>query len=295
MSTDPFVLDLRGRVLDCRPFAGPLATRGAHVMGILNVTPDSFSDGGRFTTREAALRQAEAMLDAGAAILDVGGESTRPGAPAVDAAEEARRVLPVVEALTARFPEALVSIDTYKPEVARAALERGAHMVNDVTGLREHPEMAELVAHFGAALVVMHSLSRTGGTAPEGTYGDVVEAVTRSLRRSVAVATAAGVQGIAVDAGFGFGKTTHQNLALVAATDHLRKALQRPVLLGLSRKSTIGVLLGTAERPAPPAERLYGTLGATAVGVLRGATLVRTHDVGPTVELLRVLAQTAAC
>lgn len=289
---DPFVLSLCGRVLDCRPFIGPLATRGAHVMGILNVTPDSFSDGGRFATLDAALRQAEAMLEEGAAILDVGGESTRPGAPAVEADEEKRRVLPVVEAICARFPEALVSIDTYKPDVAEAALERGAHLVNDVTGLREHPETAAVAARFGAGVVVMHALGRTGGPAAAGTYADVVEDVAASLRRSVATAEAAGVESVVVDPGFGFGKTPRQNLALVAAADRLRGTLGRPVLLGLSRKSTIGALLGTPGASVPSEERLFGTLGATAVGVLRGATLVRTHDVRPTVEMLRVLAET---
>ena len=289
---DPFVLSLRGRVLDCRPFEGVLATRGAHVMGILNVTPDSFSDGGRFTALDAALYRAEAMLEEGAAILDVGGESTRPGAPAVDAEEEMRRVLPAIEALASRFPDALLSVDTYKPAVAQAALDRGAHVVNDVTGLREHPEMAHLVARFGAGLVVMHSRARTGGGAAPDAYTDVVAEVTAALRTSVEQATHAGVESVVVDAGFGFGKTPPQNLALVAATDRIRAALQRPVLLGLSRKSTIGALLGTAQQPAPTDARLYGTLGATAVGVLRGATLVRTHDVRPTVELLRVLAET---
>ncbi len=278
---DPFVLRLRGRVLDCRPFAGPLATRGAHVIGILNLTPDSFSDGGLIATPDDALRRAEAMLGEGAAMLDVGGESTRPGAPAVAADEEMRRVLPTIEALAQRFPDALISIDTYKPDVARAALERGAHLVNDVTGLRLFPQMAGIVAGFGAGLVVMHSLERTGGTAPPGAYADVVEGVAAALHFSVETARQAGVQSIAVDAGFGFGKTPEQNLALVGATDKLRAALGRPVLLGLSRKSTIGALLGPPGAPAPPDARLYGTLGATAVGVLRGATLVRTPRRAP--------------
>ncbi len=284
------VLDLRGRVLDCRP--GALATRGAYVMGILNVTPDSFSDGGALPTVSAALRQAETMLEAGATLLDVGGESTRPGAPAVSEVEEKRRVLPVVEALCTRFPEAFLSIDTYKPGVARAALERGAHLVNDVTGLREHPEMANVVAAFGAGLVVMHALDRTGGSGDAHAYGDVVQDVIRALQHSAALALAAGVKSIIVDAGFGFGKTPAQNLALVGATDTLRGALGRPVLLGLSRKSTLGAVLGTPAAPAPLSERLYGALGATAVGVLRGAALVRTHDVRPTAEMLRMLALT---
>ncbi len=287
-----FVLDCRGRSLDCRP---GLAA-GAHVMGVLNVTPDSFSDGGRYPTVDAALRRAEQMLEEGAALIDVGGESSRPrgaaygaGAEAVSAQEERRRVLPVVEALARRFPEALLSIDTYKPDVARAALEAGAHLVNDVTGLRYYPETAAVAASFGAPLVVMHALGRPGQMPHEHRYADVVEEVAAALRASINEAEAAGLRHVVTDPGFGFGKTPAENLRLVGRVDRLL-ALGRPVLVGLSRKSTIGVVLGTPERPAPVHERLFGTLAATALAVLRGATLVRTHDVRPTVEMLRVLA-----
>ncbi len=287
-----FVLDCRGRPLDCRP---GLAA-GAHVMGVLNVTPDSFSDGGRYLDVDAALRRAEQMLEEGAALIDVGGESSRPrgaaygaGAEAVSAQEERRRVLPVVEALARRFPEALLSIDTYKPDVARAALEAGAHLVNDVTGLRYYPETAAVAASFGAPLVVMHALGRPGQMPHEHRYADVVEEVAAALRASINEAEAAGLRHVVTDPGFGFGKTPAENLRLVGRVDRLL-ALGRPVLVGLSRKSTIGVVLGTPERPAPVHERLFGTLAATALAVLRGATLVRTHDVRPTVEMLRVLA-----
>ncbi len=293
---DRFVLDCRGRALDCRPGLA----QGAHVMGILNVTPDSFSDGGRYLDAEAALRRAEQMLEEGAALIDVGGESSRPrgsaygaGAEAVPAEEEMRRVLPVVEALARRFPEALLSIDTYKPAVARAALEAGAHLINDVTGLRYHPETAAVAAAFGAPLVVMHALGRPGEMPHEHRYADVVEEVAASLATSVRLAEAAGVQHVVTDPGFGFGKTPGENLRLLGSVDRLL-ALGRPVLVGVSRKSTIGVVLGTPGRPAPVEARHYGTLGATAVAVLRGATLVRTHDVRPTVEMLRVLAATEA-
>lgn len=267
-------------------------------MGILNVTPDSFSDGGRFEKVEAALRRAEAMLEEGAEILDIGGESTRPrgktygeGAEAVSAEEEQRRVLPVIDAIARRFPEALLSIDTYKPAVARAALEAGAHLINDITGLRLFPEMAQVAAAAAAPLILMHSLGRPGDLPHEHAYTDVVADVKASLAQSIARAEAAGVQHIVIDPGFGFGKTPHENLRLLNEVDTLL-GLNRPVLVGISRKSTIGTILGDADKPLPVEERLFGTLGATSAAVLRGATLVRTHDVRPTVELLRVFGAT---
>ena len=288
-AAERFVLDCRGRPLDCRP---GLAA-GAHVMGILNVTPDSFSDGGRFLGLSAALRRAEAMREEGAAIIDVGGESTRPGAEALAADEERRRVLPVIEALAQELPEALLSIDTYKPDVARAALAAGAHLVNDVTGLRHFPEMAAVCAEAGAPLVAMHSAGAPGDLTRPRPHGDVVAEVKTSLAASVEAAEEAGVRHVVVDPGFGFGKSVQENLRLAGRADALL-ALGRPVLVGISRKSSIGAVLASAEAPAPVPDRLFGTLGATAVAVLRGATLVRTHDVRPTVEMLHVLAATAA-
>ncbi len=269
-------------------------------MGILNVTPDSFSDGGQYLHVDDALRRTETMLEEGAVLIDVGGESSRPrgsvygaGAEAVKAEAEMRRVLPVVEAVAGRFPEALISVDTYKPEVARAALAAGAHVVNDITGLRYYPEMASVVAEAGAPLIVMHALGRPGEMPHEHHYTDVVEEVRASLEASVQVAEAAGVPHIVTDPGFGFGKTAAENLRLLDGVDSLL-GLGRPVLVGISRKSTIGAVLGRAGTPVPVEARLYGTLGATAVAVLRGATLIRTHDVRPTVEMLRVLAATVA-
>ncbi len=288
-----FALDCRGRALDCRPGR-------AHVMGILNVTPDSFSDGGRHLDPSAALRRAEAMLEEGAVLIDVGGESTRPrgtaygdGAAAVDADEEKRRVLPVVEAVAARLPEALISVDTYKGKVAEAALAAGAHLVNDVTGLRLGDGTARAAARYGAPLVVMHSLGRPGEMPHAHAYQDVVRDVKAVLAASVAKAEAAGVRDVVVDPGFGFGKTARENLRLLAHTDAFL-GLGRPVLVGVSRKSTIGAVLGSAEAPAPVGERLFGTLGATAAAVLGGASIVRTHDVGATAEFLRVLTATMA-
>ena len=291
---DPYVLDCRGRPLDCR--------RAVHVVGVLNVTPDSFSDGGRHTTVDAALARAEAMAEEGAAVIDVGGESTRPagrtygaGATPVSASEEIRRVVPVVEAIARRLPHVLISVDTYKGEVARAALRAGAHLVNDVSGLRDGVGTARAAADYGAPLVVMHALGRPGGMPHEHAYDDVVEEVAESLSRSVQRAEAEGVRDVVVDPGFGFGKTPEENLRLIARVDRFH-SLGRPVLVGVSRKSTVGVVLGSAERPAPVGERLYGSLGLAALATVRGAALVRTHDVRPTVELLTAIraAQDAA-
>lgn len=265
-------------------------------MGVLNVTPDSFSDGGRFLGLDAALRRAAQMIEEGTRLIDIGGESSRPkgktygaGATPVDADEERRRVLPVVEALAARFPETLLSIDTYKPEVAAAALDAGAHVVNDITGGRFSAEMPQVAARFGAPYIVMHSLGTPGAMPHAYDLADPVASVKASLQQSVAQAEAAGVRDIMVDPGFGFGKTTAANLALVGHTAAFA-ALGRPVVIGVSRKSSIGAALGTAVAPAPVEARLFGSLGATAVAVLRGASIVRTHDVRATAELLRVIA-----
>ena len=294
-----FILDCRGRRLDLRPGAGP-----AKIMGILNVTPDSFSDGGQFLEKDDALRRAGEMLEAGADVIDVGGESTRPagsvygeGAAAVAEDEEKRRVLPVVETLSEHFPEAILSVDTYKPDVARAALEAGGHIINDITGLRLHPEMAEVCAAFGAPLALMHSLGRPGALEHAHDYEDVLEDVAESLTASVETAEAAGVRQVLVDPGFGFGKTADENLRLLAGSGDLLQRLERPVLVGISRKSTIGAVLaacspGSADEPVPVGGRLFGTLGATAVAVMHGATLVRTHDVHSTVEMCCTLDAT---
>ncbi|MEB3231652.1 MAG: dihydropteroate synthase [Leptolyngbyaceae bacterium] len=270
----------------------------AHVMGILNVTPDSFSDGGKYERLDAALAQTEQMIAAGAAIIDVGGESSRPkgttygkGADPVALDEELRRVVPVIEAIAHHHPHTLISIDTYKPAVAKAALEAGAHIINDITGLRIYPETAQIAADFNAPLVLMHSLGRPGAMPHEHHYEDVVQAVVASLQTSIQVAQAAGVQQIITDPGFGFGKSVLENLQLVA---HVKQfvTLGYPVLVGISRKSTIGAILSNDDQPVEIGDRLYGTLGATATAVLQGATIVRTHDVKPTVDFLQGLGST---
>lgn len=286
-----FLLDCRGRTLDCRPGR----EIGAHVMGILNVTPDSFSDGGRFMAQDAALRRVEVMVDEGASIVDIGGESSRPrgsvygeGAEAVPMDEEIRRVVPIVESVAERFPEILISVDTYKPGVAREALAAGAHIINDVTGLRYTTETAVVAAAHGAPLIMMHSLGKPGDMPAVHAYEDVVADVRDSLAEAEMRAVAAGVEHVVLDPGFGFGKSPRENLRLVREVKTLL-SLKRPVLLGISRKSTIGAYLGSPDNPAPVERRLYGSLGATAVGVLRGASIVRTHDVGSTSEMLRLI------
>ncbi|MEF8816232.1 MAG: dihydropteroate synthase [Salinibacter sp.] len=286
---DRFVLRGADYALDCRP--GSPEAGGAHVMGILNVTPDSFSDGGQYVTVEKAVSRAAEMLSEGASIIDVGGESTRPGADPVSKEDERDRVVPVIDALADQFPEAVVSVDTYKPDVARAALAAGADVVNDVTGLRHGPEMAEAAADWKVPLMLMHSAGEPGDLTRPREYADVTAEVRDGLARAVETARQAGVEQVVVDPGFGFGKSDAENLRLLNEIDELL-TLNCPVLVGVSRKSTIGATLGTPDNPAPVDERLYGSLGATAAAVTRGATIVRTHDVAPTVDLLKVLGAT---
>lgn len=265
-------------------------------MGILNVTPDSFSDGGRHITVNASLKRAEEMLNEGAAILDIGGESTRPkgttygkGASVVSAEEEISRVLPVIEGIVQHFPTALISIDTYKGQVARAALRAGAHIVNDVTGLRYGIGTARAAADFSASLVVMHSLGKPGEMPHEHTYSDVVKDVASSLKDSAEKAQASGVQDVIIDPGFGFGKSTEENLRLIAQAARFTE-LGFPVLVGISRKSSVGEVLDSKGTPVPVDERLFGSLGLAAMAVMNGVHIVRTHDVKPTVDLLTAIS-----
>lgn len=254
------------------------------VMGVLNVTPDSFFDGGRYCDTGAAVQRGLEMLAAGADIVDVGGESTRPGAVPVEAGEERARVLPVIGELHKRDPEALISIDTSKAEVADAALGAGATVVNDISGLTFDPEMAWTTARHGAGLVLMHIQNRPAEMQRNPDYDDVVEEVFEFLRDSVSRAVAAGVPGenIAVDPGIGFGKTLKHNLALLNRLDRLHQ-LGRPVLAGLSRKSFIGAVLG-----GQPEERLAGSLGAAVAAAHHGAHILRVHDVEASVSALRM-------
>lgn len=241
---------------------------GVYIMGILNLTPDSFSDGGRWTERDAALRQAARMASEGAAIIDLGGESTRPGHTPVGAAEEAERVLPMVEAVK-RETGLPVSVDTYKYETARLALEAGADMINDVWGLKyDAGEMARVIAGSGATCCLMHNRARAE-------YAHLMPELLHDLRETLRIADAAGIgrDKIILDPGVGFGKSCEQNLAVLNRLEELR-VLGLPVLLGASRKSVVGLTLGL-----PVDERLEGTLATTAIGVLKGAAFIRVHDV----------------
>lgn len=252
-------------------------------MGILNVTPDSFSDGGRWTAVDAAVRRAAEMVEEGAGMIDVGGESTRPGADPVAAAEERARVVPVIEALRRVLPVPL-SVDTCKAEVARAALDAGADVVNDVTALRD-PAMAAAVSAAGCGVVLMHMRGTPRTMQVDPRYDDVVREVTDELEAALGRAVDAGVdqERVVVDPGIGFAKTTDHNLRLVARLEALGR-LGRPVLLGVSRKAFLGKLLGGA----PPEERAVATAAACVAGLLHGARVFRVHDVRPVVEALRV-------
>ena len=250
---------------------------GVYVMGILNVTPDSFSDGGRWLERDAALRQAAKMAAEGAAIIDIGGESTRPGHSPVGAEEEAARVLPVIAAVK-RETGLPVSVDTYRHETARLALEAGADMINDIWGLRyDGGEMARLIAQSGAACCLMHNRK-------SAEYRDFMPELLEDLRGTLDLAAAAGIarERIILDPGIGFAKSCEQNLTAMHRLDELA-ALGCPVLLAASRKSVIGLSLGL-----PVQERLEGTLATTAIGVLQGATFVRVHDVKENLRAARM-------
>jgi dihydropteroate synthase len=255
------------------------------VMGILNLTPDSFSDGGAFVEVERATGHALQMWADGAGIIDIGGESTRPGATPVPAAEEMRRVLPVIEALLAREPRCLISIDTSKAEVAAAALARGAAIVNDVTALRGDPAMGETVARAGAGVVLMHMQGTPQTMQDRPTYGDVVAEVREFLSTRFDAALAAGIapECIALDPGIGFGKTPEHNLALLRHLGALRVG-NCPLVLGVSRK---GFLAGFAGASAA-ADRLWPTVALTALAREKGADVLRVHDVRPNLAALRV-------
>lgn len=266
------LLDCAGRSLDLsRP----------RVMGVLNVTPDSFSDGGEYLDLAAALHRAETMVEQGADIIDVGGESTRPGALPVSAEDEVRRVVRVIAAIVARLPVP-VSVDTSKPEVMRAAVAAGAGLINDVRALTL-PGALEAAADLGVPVCLMHMQGEPGTMQQGPTYSDAVAEVAAFLRERMAACLAAGIPArrILLDPGFGFGKALTHNLALLARLRDIA-ALGPPLLVGLSRKSMLGAITGR-----PVAGRLAGSLAAAVLAVERGAVLVRVHDVAETVDALR--------
>ncbi len=276
---------------------GPVAQKGTKLgsltlgpnpvlMGVLNVTPDSFSDGGEFFDPDRAVAHAASLLDEGARIVDVGGESTRPGSDPVSPQEELKRVVPVVQGILAARPEAVVSIDTYRASTAEAALDAGARIVNDVTALSD-PKMAELVAERGSPVVLMHMRGEPKSMQQDPRYEDVVREVRDFLAHRAERAMRAGVdeESIVLDPGIGFGKTLEHNLALLNRLDALVE-LGFPVLVGASRKSFLGKIGGSSD----PKDRLFGTVATNVLAYERGVTLFRVHDVRANKEALAVAA-----
>lgn len=285
------------------------------IMGIVNVTPDSFSDGGQFLDRDKALEHAARLLDEGADIIDIGGESTRPGArvdagmplpadlkktsgadikadptvPAVSAEEELKRIIPVISELKKKHPKAVISADTYKSAVARAAVNAGAEIVNDVSGFRWDPQMAKTVADLKCGAVLMHMRGRPEGWRNLPPAGDIVLLVKRELKDWAEKAVVAGVrrERIVLDPGFGFGKNFGENFPLIARFGELQTA-GFPLLAGTSRKSFIGRTMAGGDKSIPPEARLYGTLAAQTALILKGAHILRVHDVKASVEAARV-------
>jgi len=269
------------------------------VMGVLNVTPDSFSDGGKFFRLEDAVKEALAMQRAGADILDIGAESTRPGSGGISAAEELGRLLPVLQALRGRL-KIPISVDTQKASVAEVALGAGAQMVNDISGLKNDPGIAEVVARFGAPLILMH-MRGTPRTMQTGPFAkNAVRDVISGLRKSAAAAQRAGVKRtqIVLDPGIGFGKSFAQNYELLARLPELAK-LGFPLLVGTSRKGFLGATLARQRKPVAASERIWGTAASVAASILNGAHIVRVHDVEEMVQVARVtdcvLQGSAAC
>lgn len=265
------------------PFTGP----GPVLFGILNVTPDSFSDGGDFFGAGPAEAHARKLLDEGAHVLDIGGESTRPGSDPVSAEEEVRRVVPVVRGILRARPEAVISVDTYRADTAEAALDAGASMINDVTAFAGDPRMAGLVAERGHPVVLMHMLGEPKTMQRDPSYGDVVREVRDYLAAKADEALSAGIDhaNIVLDPGIGFGKTLEHNLRLLDELDAIVD-LGFPVLIGTSRKGFLGKITGSND----PKERVFGTVATSVMAYERGATLFRVHDVRANREALEVAA-----
>ncbi len=266
---EDFILPFKDSSLDI--------TKKVAVMGILNLTPDSFYDGGKYTQEKKALRRVEEMISQGADIIDVGGESTRPGAKRVDIEEEIRRVIPVIERIKALF-QVPISVDTYKAGVAKKAIEAGADMVNDISGLRFDEELPEIIAKYKVLLVMMHIKGTPGDMQDNPSYDSLMGEIISYLAQSIRFAEEAGVdrEKIVLDPGIGFGKTTEHNLEIINRLSEL-KSLGRPILIGVSRKSFIGNVLNL-----PLKERLEGSLAAVSLAVSQGARIIRTHDVKET-------------
>jgi dihydropteroate synthase len=263
------------------------------VMGILNVTPDSFSDGGKFLQRDRAVAHGLQMLEEGADIVDIGGESTRPGAKVAEAGiparEEVSRLLPVLQDLLRERPDIVISVDTYKGEVARAALKAGAEIINDVSALRWDSQMAEVLGNSNCGVILMHSRGLPEQWKTQPPSADIVAEVKAELCQWATSAVAAGIgrERLVLDPGFGFGKRFDENIELLANFSRFHE-LGFPLLSGTSRKSFIGRTLSRQGKDAPPEQRVYGTLATVVASVLQGAHIVRVHDVRPAVEAARV-------
>ncbi len=258
------------------------------VMGVLNVTPDSFSDGRKFLDTASAIEHALTMESAGADLLDIGGESTRPGSSGISAKEELARVLPVLQGLRGVL-KISISIDTQKLEVAEAALDAGAEIINDISGLRNDPRLAKLAASRSVPLILMHMRGEPRTMQKAGFARDVIRDVTQGLRKSISIAHRAGVvkSQIVLDPGIGFGKSFAQNYELLEKLPLLAK-LGYPLLVGTSRKGFLGATLARDDKAAPPEDRIWGTAAAVTASILNGAHIVRVHDVAEMVQVARV-------
>nr|BAL52667.1 dihydropteroate synthase [uncultured Acetothermia bacterium]BAL59278.1 dihydropteroate synthase [Candidatus Acetothermum autotrophicum] len=257
------------------------------IMGILNVTTDSFSDGGKFFSFESALARARQLIREGADIIDIGGESTRPGAEPVPTEEELRRVIPVIRAIR-QESSVPISIDTYKAAVAQAALEAGANIINDISALRFDPQMVRVVADARVPVVLMHMLGTPKTMQQNPVYRDVVREIKEFLAERIAFAREHGIEKIMIDPGIGFGKTVAHNVEILRRLGELRE-LQCPILIGTSRKSFIGRLGSTTSEPLPLDQRLEGTIASTVIAVLHGAQIARVHDVAPLKRALAIV------
>ena len=276
----PHILRIRNKILD-------LST--PKVMGILNVTPDSFSDGGEYHHKKAALQRIDEMIHQGAEIIDIGGESTRPGSDPVSVDEEASRVLPVLQVAIERFQDTFFSVDTTKYDVARPALEAGAHIINDVSGLQKEPRFADLCSEFDAGYVLMHSQGDPKTMQESPAYEDVVSEILDILARQILILEKKDVKNLIVDPGIGFGKTLQHNLKIISGLHKFTK-FGYPVLMGASRKSMIGKIL--EERPADG--RLAGTLAVHYHSLINGSKVLRVHDVQEASDSIKVFKAIAS-
>jgi dihydropteroate synthase len=254
-----------------------------YTMGILNLTPDSFSDGGSYTDVDSAIERAKKMVEEGVDIIDVGAESTRPGAVYIEEEEELRRILPVVERLVSEI-DVPISIDTYKSRIAEECIQAGAHIINDIKGLKGDPNMAKIIAEYGVSVIIMHIQGTPENMQKNPEYDNIIEDIKESLGESVEIAIKAGIspKNIILDPGIGFGKTFRDNLEIIKKLCEFKK-LEYPILIGASRKGFIGEILGT-----PPLDRLEGNLAVAVISAYNGASIIRVHEVKETVRALKM-------